>query len=88
MRQKPETVINVDNQTAIHLAHRPTNGPRSKHFAVRLQFLREHVARKTIRVVYVPTHLNISDLLTKLLERNKTKTFRDMMCGKEHLQDN
>jgi hypothetical protein len=83
MMQPPETVVNVDSQTAIHLAHRATNGARSKHFMVRLQFVRQHVNRHTVRVVFVPTHRNVSDMLTKLLGKNKTKEYRDVMCGKE-----
>ncbi len=83
LRQPPETVINVDSQTAIHLAHRPSNGPRSKHYAVRLKFLREHVDRRTVRIVYIPTQHNISDLPTKLLSKVKTSIFRDIMSGKE-----
>jgi hypothetical protein len=83
LRQPPETVINVDSQTAIHLAHRPSNGPRSKHYAVRLKFLREHVDRRTVRIVYIPTQHNISDLLTKLLSKVKTGIFRDIMSGNE-----
>ena len=81
--QRPETVINMDSQTAIHLAHRPTNGPRSKHYAVRVMFVRDHVDRRTVRVVYIPTHKNISDLLTKLLGKTKIANFRDIMCGKK-----
>jgi hypothetical protein len=50
---------------------------------VRLQFVRQHVNRRTVRVVFVPTHRNVSDLLTKLLGKNKTKEYREVMSGKE-----
>ena len=79
--QPPRTPVFMDNQTAIHLAHQNTNGPRTKHFNVRLKFVREHIAMKTVEVQYVDTHHNMSDLLTKLLSAEKTQHFRESICG-------
>ena len=50
---------------------------------MRLKFLREHVDRRTVRIVYIPTQHNIGGLLTKLLSKVKTSIFRDIMSGKK-----
>ena len=80
--QSPETTVYVANQAVIHLAHRPSNGPRSKHFGIRLQFIREHVYRGTVRVTCIGTDRDVSDLLTKVLSAEKTsRPFRDTNGG-------
>ena len=79
--QPPATAIFVDNQTAIHLVSQPTGGRRTKHFNVRLKFVREQVARGTVSVKYISTDYNMSDLLTKVLTADKTERFRSAVCG-------
>jgi hypothetical protein len=57
--------IKIDNQAAINLSKNAVNHQRTKHIDIRYFRIREEVENKRIRVEYVPTDQNISDLLTK-----------------------
>jgi len=79
--QLEPTPVFVDNQTTITLVGRDVNGPRSKHFGVRLAYIKDCIDRKLVEVHWVPTDRNASDLLTKPLARTKTATFRAQVLG-------
>jgi hypothetical protein len=63
-----------DNQAAIALSKNPVNQPKTKHYAVRVSYLRERCS-EDVRLVYVPTDDNRADLLTKGLGKIKTELF-------------
>ena len=59
----------VDNQPAIALAKNPVLHDRSKHIDVKFHFLRDCVDRGQIVIEFVATGQQLTDVLTKLLER-------------------
>lgn len=42
---------------------------KTKHIRVQFHFIRELVKMKTITLVYIPRHINTSDIFTKALDR-------------------
>ena len=58
-------VIKVDNQAAIALSKNAVNHSRSKHIDIRYFRIRDEIEAGRIKVIYVETGRNISDLLTK-----------------------
>ena len=48
---------------------------RTRHFDLRLQFVREMVEDHLLRVQYINTNENIADMMTKIVGRNKYKIF-------------
>ncbi|PLW47870.1 hypothetical protein PCANC_07851 [Puccinia coronata f. sp. avenae] len=61
------TVIHVDNRGAIDLALSQVsqNGFRTKHMDLRLHFIRDLIAHKSIKVTHVSGLCNFADFLTK-----------------------
>jgi hypothetical protein len=60
-------LILTDNQGAMALAKNPNHHQRSKHIDVRYHYVRQQVARRTIRLDYVATAHQAADQLTKPL---------------------
>jgi len=73
-------VLNVDNQSAIKLAKNPKFHKRSKHIDIRYHYLRERVADGDIDVKYIPTEVQIADIFTKHLPRDRFIALRSMFC--------
>jgi hypothetical protein len=80
MRQLGEESIslslNVDNQSAIHLAKNPVYHRRSKHIETRYHKIREWVKTSVFELKYIGTGDMAADFMTKnvnkvLMERNK-----------------
>lgn len=46
-----------------------------KHIRVQFYFIRELVKIKTITLVYIPGHVNTSDIFTKALDRTTFKRY-------------
>lgn len=61
--------IFVDNQGAISLANNHITSERNKHIELRHFYVREKVVEKLISFTYVPSKLNVSDMLTKSITR-------------------
>ncbi|RVW15617.1 Retrovirus-related Pol polyprotein from transposon RE2 [Vitis vinifera] len=57
--------ILCDNQSAIFMVVNPITRPRSKHIAIDYHFVRELVANGTLKVDFIPSHLQLADSLTK-----------------------
>ena len=58
-----------DNKGAISLAHNPGSHDRSKHIDIRYNFIRDHVQKRDVELLYLPTHMNVADFLTKCVGR-------------------
>ena len=63
----PAIPIHTDNAGAVALANNPVFHARTKHIAIEGHWVREIIADKLIRIVQVPTALNVADILTKPL---------------------
>ena len=69
------TVVHVDNQAAIALAHNSAVNRRNKHIDVRYHFTRQCVEDGVLELQYCPTDDMVADMLTKALGRVKLQRF-------------
>jgi hypothetical protein len=60
-------ILKVDNKGVVDLANNWSAGGRTRHIAVRANFLRELKEQGLLRVEWIPTDENSSDLFTKNL---------------------
>lgn len=79
--QTSATRILEDNQPCIHLVHNPVTVSRSKHVAIRFNFVRERLELGQIDVVYCPTGDMVADALTKALPRPQHVKHRETLFG-------
>ena len=71
-----QVVLKVDNKSAISLAKNPVFHERSKHIELKYHFIRECVETKKIELEFVPTELQLADMLTKPLGRVRLAELR------------
>jgi hypothetical protein len=64
-----KSTIFTDNQASISIGHNPEFHAQTKHIDIALHFLRDHVEKGTLDLVYISTHNNLADLFTKGLSR-------------------
>ena len=81
-QEKPLT-ISCDNQGTIALLKDNKFHARTKHIDLRYHFIREAVEDGKIKVKYVPTDENVSDIFTKALPKPKFTCFVEMLGLKE-----
>lgn len=67
--QTNPTIIHSDNQTALDIAVDPIFHPKTKHFAMDCHYVREQVQSQVISLIYVPSYLQLADILTKGLSK-------------------
>ena len=60
--------IFVDNQSVIALAKNLDFHDQSKHINTRYHFIRECMANKDVRMTFIRSQEQITDILTKLLK--------------------
>lgn len=65
--QDDPTEVYVDNKSAIALAKNPVFHERSKHIDTRYHFIREHVNKKDVELIYCKSYDQVADILTKPL---------------------
>ena len=71
----------VDNQAAIALSKNPEQQSKTKHFAIRLAFLRESCQNRIVSLRYVPSEDMVADILTKCLVKTKNKKCLSLLMG-------
>ena len=59
--------IYEDNKSCIAIAYKPKHHGRTKHFDVKAHFIRDHVDKGDVEIIYCPTELQVADMLTKSL---------------------
>ena len=79
MEQKESTQILVDNQAAISIANNPVFHGKTKHFKLKLYFLREVQNEGEIQLVYCKTESQNVDILTKLLPKARYEFLRQRL---------
>ena len=75
--------IHEDNVGALTLAGLEPRrmAPRSKHYAIKYHWFREHVAARRIQLVKVDTHNQLGDLFTKGLPFPAFSHLQSMLMG-------
>jgi hypothetical protein len=64
-----EVVLKVDNKSAISLIRNPILNGRSRHIDTRYHLIRDYEANGQIKVQFIRTDEQLSDILTKSLSR-------------------
>ena len=65
-----------DNKSAIFLSSNPVSHKRAKHVELDYHFLRKLVVAGKLRTQYVPSHLQVADIFTKIVPRPLFQFFR------------
>nr|KYP52897.1 Retrovirus-related Pol polyprotein from transposon TNT 1-94 [Cajanus cajan] len=76
MEQKVSTEVFVDNQATIAISHNPVFHGKTKHFNIKLFFLREVQRDGAVDLVYCKTEDQAADLFTKPLSISKFEFLR------------
>ena len=74
-------VLSVDNQACLALSKQSIHYGKTKHFALKLHFIRELVERGELELKYLQTDLMIADVLTKGLGKRKHAWFCAALLG-------
>ena len=69
----------VDNQGAMFLASNPAQEERTKHIRIPEHYIREAVELEEIKLYYVPTNLQFTDIFTKNLGKQKFQEGRNTL---------
>jgi hypothetical protein len=81
-----DVTINQDNLSTIAIAKNPIGHARMKHVDVTYHFLRDHVEKQDVKLVYCPTEDMVADVLTKALATREFRKFIQLM-GLRSLSD-
>ena len=76
LEQKESTEILVDNQAAISIFNNPVFHGKTKHFNIKLFFLREVQKDGSIILIYCKTEQQVADIFTKPLPVSKFEFLR------------
>ena len=63
--------INCDNTSAINLSKNPIQHSRTKHIEIRHHFLRDHVQKRDIELIYIHTDKQLVDIFIKSFEEKR-----------------
>ena len=74
-------VVNSDNKGAVDLINGWSVGGGTKHITTRLAFLRELKESKILRVEWIPTETNESDIFTKNADVKTFDKHASKLCG-------
>ena len=75
--------INIDNKGAIDYANNAQFSQRTKHIDIKHHFIRDHIEKGEIKLVYVASEANIADILTKSLDRARFEKLRELIGMKQ-----
>ena len=79
MEQKEPTQILVDNQTTISISNNHVFHGRTKHFKIKLFFLRETQREGEVKLIYCRTEDQSADILTKALPMTRFEVLRNKL---------
>lgn len=72
----PKTItLNCDNKSAIDFGINNAYSPRTKHIDIKDKFVRQSLAKRLIKLNYIPTNEMLADILTKGLNAIKQSKF-------------
>ena len=81
LKVKKPMILHVDNKGAVDLANNWSVGGRTRHVEVKQHFLRDMKEQGLIRVEWLPTAENDSDLFTKNLGGPEFNKHTESYCG-------
>jgi ribosomal protein L12E/L44/L45/RPP1/RPP2 len=75
--QSEPSLLLSDNQAAIAISENDVHHNRTKHIDIRHHFVREQIKNKVIQLKWVPSDIQLADLLTKGLSKVKFTQLRN-----------
>nr|GLL27425.1 hypothetical protein VITISV_013542 [Ipomoea trifida] len=89
MTQEESTTIFVDNQAAIAISRNPVFHGKTKHFKVKLYFVREVQKTNEVNLVHCSTGVQLADIMTKGLPRSRFEVLRGKIgvCSKNSKEE-
>ncbi|XP_037492165.1 uncharacterized protein LOC105643803 [Jatropha curcas] len=79
MKANEGTDVFVDNQAAIAISNNPVFHGKTKHFNIKLFFLRDVQKEGSVVLKYCKTDDNVADIFTKSLEKSKFEFLREKL---------
>jgi hypothetical protein len=73
--------ISTDNQAMIAMCNNASQFAKTKHVAISINFVKDNIAKKKVKLSYLPTDAMPADLLTKHLGRIKSLRFMTYFNG-------
>ena len=73
------TCIYCDNQSCIKLSENPVFHDKSKHIKIKYQCIHDMVEKGVVKLQYVATDEQVTDVLTKSLSKVKFEYFNDKL---------
>ena len=76
-------VIYQDNTSTMKLQNngKVSSGKRTRHYDIKLFYIKHLIARKEVKVVYCPTDDMLADYMSKPIVGKKFKVFRDLIMN-------
>ena len=71
--------ILCDNTSAINLSKNPIHHSRSKHIEIKHHFIRDHVQKGEIELIFIDTENQLADIFTKPLVEDRFNFLRDKL---------
>ena len=72
-------LVYCDSESAITISHNPIHHSKTKHIELRYHFIKDHILKGNIELIFVHTHEEIADVFTKALDSTKLNTFLHML---------
>ena len=79
MEQKESTKVFVDNQATIAISNNPVFHGKTKHFNIKLYFLREVQQKDEVSLQYYNTNDQLADIFSKALSRSRFEFLREKL---------
>jgi hypothetical protein len=79
MEEREPTEISIDNQDVIAISHNPVFHGKTKHFNIKLYFLREVQKNGDLKLIYCKSEDQLTDLFTKPLPISRFEYLRKML---------
>ena len=67
--------IYCNSKSAIAISHNPIHHSKMKHIESWYQFIKDHILKGNIELIFVPTYEEIADVFTKALDATKLNSF-------------
>nr|GMD66316.1 Copia protein [Ipomoea batatas] len=79
LEQKASTEVMVDNQAAIAISNNPFFHGKTKHFSIKLFFIRDVHKGGAVRLKYCKTEDQLADIFTKPLAKGRFEDLRERL---------
>jgi hypothetical protein len=79
MDENSTVVLREDNDGCIYTFKNGALGRKTKHIEIRLEHVRDLLAKRIVQIEYIPSGENLADLFTKPLDRVKFEHLRKNM---------